>query len=164
MRISMSLPKKLLAEFDEVLKDRGYQSRSKGIRDALSDYILRYPWMNEMEGNRVGVITVIYDHHFTGVMENLADIQHDCMEEINASMHIHMTHKYCMEVIVVNGNVTHIRELAERMMRLKGVEHVKLTSTANGESLDREPGLEHSHSHSHSHLIFFLKNFFFLFS
>ncbi|MEE3325685.1 MAG: nickel-responsive transcriptional regulator NikR, partial [Methanosphaera sp.] len=24
MRISMSLPKKLLAEFDEVLKDRGY--------------------------------------------------------------------------------------------------------------------------------------------
>ena len=39
MRISMSLPKKLLAEFDEVLKDRGYQSRSKGIRDALSDYI-----------------------------------------------------------------------------------------------------------------------------
>ena len=30
MRISMSLPKKLLAEFDEVLKDRGYQSRSKG--------------------------------------------------------------------------------------------------------------------------------------
>ena len=66
MRISMSLPKKLLAEFDEVLKDRGYQSRSKGIRDALSDYILRYQWMNEMEGQRVGVITIIYDHHFTG--------------------------------------------------------------------------------------------------
>ncbi len=52
MRISMSLPKKLLAEFDEVLKDRGYQSRSKGIRDALSDYILRYQWMNEMEKGR----------------------------------------------------------------------------------------------------------------
>ena len=34
MRISMSLPKKLLADFDEVLKERGYQSRSKGIRDA----------------------------------------------------------------------------------------------------------------------------------
>ena len=35
----MSLPKKLLSDFDEVLKDRGYQSRSKGIRDALQDYI-----------------------------------------------------------------------------------------------------------------------------
>lgn len=49
MRISMSLPKKLLADFDEVLKERGYQSRSKGIRDALQDYIVRHQWMNEMK-------------------------------------------------------------------------------------------------------------------
>ena len=75
MRISMSLPKKLLADFDEVLKERGYQSRSKGIRDALQDYIVRHQWMNEMEGERIGIITIIYDHHYTGVMENLADIQ-----------------------------------------------------------------------------------------
>lgn len=136
MRISMSLSKKLLAEFDEVLKERGYQSRSKGIRDALKDYILRYQWMNEMEGERIGIITVIYDHHYTGVMENLAEIQHDYREEISTSMHIHMTHKYCMEVIVVQGEVSGIRELTEKMMRLKGVEHVKLTSTANGEKLD----------------------------
>ena len=136
MRISMSLPKKLLADFDEVLKDRGYQSRSKGLRDALKDYIVRYQWMNEMEGQRIGVITVIYDHFFTGVMENLAEIQHDFRDEINASMHIHMTNKYCVEVIVVNGDVNKIRELTERMMRLKGVDHVKLTSTANGENLD----------------------------
>ena len=149
IRISMSLPNKLLADFDEVLKDRGYQSRSKGIRDALQDYILRYQWMNEMEGQRVGVVTVIYDHHFSGVMEQLADIQHDYRQEISASMHIHMTRKYCMEVIIVNGEVTHIRDLTERMMRLKGVEHVKLTSTANGEKLDPTDTLEHDHDHSH---------------
>ena len=59
MRISMSLPKKLLNEFDEVLKDRGYQSRSKGIRDALKHYIVRYQWMKEMEGDRIGIIAVI---------------------------------------------------------------------------------------------------------
>ena len=56
----MSLPKKLLADFDEVLKERGYQSRSKGIRDALQDYIVRHQWMNEMEGERIGIITIIY--------------------------------------------------------------------------------------------------------
>lgn len=136
MRISMSLPTKLLDDFDEVLKDRGYKSRSKGIRDALNDYIVRYQWMNEMEGERIGIITVIYDHYFTGVMENLAETQHDFRDEISTSLHIHMTNKYCMEVIVVNGDVNKIRELTERMMRIKGVDHVKLTSTANGEKLD----------------------------
>lgn len=136
MRISMSLPKKLLEDFDVVLKNRDYQSRSKGIRDALKDYIVRYQWMSEMEGDRIGVITVIYDHYYTAVMENLAEVQHEYRKQINASMHVHMTHKYCMEVIVVSGDVNIIRELTEKMMRLKGVDHVKLTSTANGENFD----------------------------
>lgn len=134
----MSLPKKLLSDFDNVLKDRNYQSRSKGIRDALKDYIVRYQWMNAMEGDRVGVITVIYDHYYTGVMEDLAEVQHEYREQINASMHVHMTKEYCMEVIVVNGSVNTIRELTEKMMRLKGVDHVRLTSTASGESLDSD--------------------------
>lgn len=151
MRISMSLPKKLLADFDEVLKERGYQSRSKGIRDALQDYIVRYQWMNEMEGERIGVITIIYDHHYTGVMEELAEIQHSFRDEIITSMHIHMTDKYCMEIIIVNGDIQNIRELTERMMRLKGVEHVKLTSTANGEDFKEPESHSHGHLHKHTH-------------
>ena len=129
MRISMSLPKKLLEEFDEVIHDRGYKSRSKGIRDALNDYILRYRWMNEMEGERIGIISAIYDHHFTGVMEDLIYVQHNYREYINSVMHIHMTENQCLEVIVVKGDAKNIRELSEKIMRLRGVEHVKLTST-----------------------------------
>ena len=138
MGISMSLPKKLLNEVDEVLKDRGYQSRSKGIRDALKDYIVRYQWMNEMEGDRIGILAVIYDHHYTGVMEDLTDIQHDFREYISAVMHVHMTAKYCLDVLVVKGDVEYIRKLTEKIMRLKGVEHVKLTSTASGEKMDEK--------------------------
>jgi len=48
-----------------------------------------------------------------------------------------MTEKYCLEVIVVKGDVKYIRDLTEKIMRLKGVEHVKLTSTASGEKIDR---------------------------
>jgi CopG family nickel-responsive transcriptional regulator len=81
-------------------------------------------------------------------MENLAEIQHSFRNEINTSMHIHMTDKYCMEIVVVNGDIAEIRDLTERIMRLKGVEHVKLTSTANGEEFS-EPG--HSHEHGHHH-------------
>nr|WP_319372887.1 nickel-responsive transcriptional regulator NikR [uncultured Methanobacterium sp.] len=135
IRISMSLPKKLLSEFDEVLKDRGYNSRSKGIRDALKDYIVRYQWMKEVEGDRVGIVAVIYDHHYTGVMEDLTDIQHDFMDYINATMHIHLSEKNCLEVIVVKGDAKKIRDLTEKIMRLKGVEHVKLTTTSSGEKV-----------------------------
>jgi CopG family nickel-responsive transcriptional regulator len=134
MRISMSLPKEILNDFDEVLKDRGYSSRSKGIRDALKDYILRYQWMNGMEGDRIGLVTVIYDHHHTGVMEDLMDVQHDYTDCIHSTMRVQMTEKYFLDVIVVNGDVKVIRDLTNKIMRLKGVEHVKLTSTIAGEN------------------------------
>lgn len=132
MRISMSLPKKLLAEFDEVLHDRGYNSRSKGIRDALKDYIVRYKWMKDMEGEKVRIVAVIYEHTYTGVMEDLTTIQHQFRKYINVNMHIHMNDNKCLEVIVVNGDAQPIRNLTESIMRLNGVEHVKLTTTSSG--------------------------------
>jgi CopG family nickel-responsive transcriptional regulator len=49
-----------------------------------------------------------------------------------------MTDKHCLEVIVVKGDVKYIRTLSEKIMRLKGVEHVRLTSTAVGKALDLE--------------------------
>lgn len=129
MRISMSLPKKLLNEFDGVLKERGYQGRSKGIRDALKDYIVRYQWMNEMEGERVGFVTVIYDPHYAGVLEDLMDVQHKYRNYIDSSMRIQLNEKHSMDVIIVRGDVKYIRSLTDEMMRFKGVEHAKLTST-----------------------------------
>lgn len=131
MRISMSLPRKLLEEFDEVLQDRGYNSRSKGIRDALKDYILRYQWMREMEGERTGTIVVIFEYHYTGVLENLVNIQHEFQKQIKAVMRMDIGEKYCQEVIVVKGDIKQIRNFTEKIKRLKGVEHVKLTSTTS---------------------------------
>lgn len=128
----MSLSTKLLEEFDEVITDRGYNSRSKAIRDALKDYILRYQWLNEIGGERNGVIAVIYDYHFTGVLENLTNAQHKSREYINAVMQVHITQKYCMEVIVVKGDIKHIRELTDKIKSLNGVEYVKLTSISSG--------------------------------
>ena len=132
MRISMSLPRGFLNEFDEVLKDRGYQSRSKGIRDALKDYIVRYQWMNEMEGDRIGVLSVVCDYNYTGVLEDLTNIQHDYQQYIKSIMHIQLTEKQILEVIVLKGDVKEIRDLAENIKRLKGVDYVKLTSTTSG--------------------------------
>jgi len=39
---------------------------------------------------------------------------------------------------VVRGDVEKIRELTEKMMRLKGVEHVRLISTSTGKDIEHE--------------------------
>ena len=135
MRVSMSLPEALLEDFDNVLADRAYTSRSKGIRDALNDYILRYKWMNEIEGNRVGVISIIYDYNYKGLMKKIADSKHEFKDYVDASMYIYLTDIYCLEIVAVKGDISKIKELIEKIMRLKGVGNVKLISTPNIDSL-----------------------------
>lgn len=132
MRISMSLPKKLLKDFDEVLKDVGSYSRSKGIRDALNDYIIRHNWMKDMEGERIGTLSVIYNRHYTGVMDEIADIQYEFNSCIKSTTHVNVNKRNSLDVIVVQGDGQKIRKLTESMGILKGVDHIHLNTTNTG--------------------------------
>jgi CopG family nickel-responsive transcriptional regulator len=127
-RIGISLPKNLLDKFDDIINMRGYSSRSEGIRDAIRNYITYYKWMSDVKGERHGVITMIYDHEQRGLLTTLTDIQHEFMEIIQASLHSHVTHDRCLEVILVRGDGSQLKNLAERLMSQKGVESVKLTT------------------------------------
>ncbi len=127
-RIGVSLPSNLLDNFDQILKQRGYSSRSEGIRDAIRSYIRYYKWMGDMNGNRQGIITLVYDHHQRGLIAAITDIQHDYLNIIQASLHSHVTHSRCVEVLLVKGDAKEVKRIAERLMAQKGVETVKLTT------------------------------------
>ena len=127
-RIGISLPSHLLDKFDEIINQRGYSSRSEGIRDAIRTYITYYKWMSDVKGERQGVITMIYDHGQRNLLATLTDIQHEFMGIIQSSLHSHVTHEKCLEVVIVRGDGSELKSLAERLMSQKGVESVKLTT------------------------------------
>ena len=135
MRIGVSLPENLLTKFDEIILQRGYSSRSEGIRDSIRNYIVHYEWMSDVQGERVGVITIVYSHIQRNLESNLTDIQHEFSGIIQSSMHVHLDHDNCLEVIVLRGEGKDVKTAAERMMSLKGVKHVKLTTTSLGKEL-----------------------------
>jgi len=132
-RIGISLPKNLLDKFDDILEYRGYSSRSEGIRDAIRSYITYYQWMSDVKGERQGVITIVYDHEHRGLMQILTDIQHNYLNVIQSSLHSHVSHDKCVEIILLRGDAAIIKEIAERLMAQKGVESVKLTTIPIGD-------------------------------
>ena len=127
-RIGISLPENLLEKFDEIITKRGYSSRSEGIRDAIRGYIRYYAWMSEVEGERVGTISLVYDHNQRGLVNSLLDIQHEFSEIIRSSIHMHINHDICMEVLMVRGEGRDVKAVTEKIMTLRGVKHVKLTT------------------------------------
>ncbi|HIE32339.1 MAG TPA: nickel-responsive transcriptional regulator NikR [Methanosarcinales archaeon] len=130
MRIGVSLPDNLLTKFDDILAKRGYSSRSEGIRDAIRSYIRYYEWTSEVKGGRVGVISLTYNHNQRGLVDALADIQHKHLDVIRSSLHMHVDEEMCLEVVVLQGDVSEVRDVAEGLMALKGVQHLKLTTVS----------------------------------
>lgn len=135
MRIGVSLPDNLLNKFDAIITERGYSSRSEGIRDAIRSYINYYEWMSDISGRRVGTITLIYDHTKRGLSNAVADVQHDYSSLIKSSIHIHLDKENCLEVIIFDGEGAEIKEMDERLMALKGVKYVKMNTTPPAEKL-----------------------------
>lgn len=127
-RIGISLPENLLTKFDSIIDQRGYSSRSEGIRDAIRSYITYYEWMNDVSGERQGIITMVYDHDHRGLMEAITEIQHGNRDIVQSTIHSHVTDERCLEVILVRGDAPKLKTLAESLMALKGVESVKLTT------------------------------------
>jgi CopG family nickel-responsive transcriptional regulator len=131
-RIGVSLPSNLLRKFDSIIEGRGYSSRSEGIRDAIRAYIVEYEWMERESGEEIGTITYLYDHDQRGLGDELTNVQHRYIDMIRSSTHIHLDHENCFEIIVIQGDAQKIKTLAENIMSLKGVKHVKLTTTHGG--------------------------------
>jgi len=88
-----------------------------------------------VQGERVGVITLVYSHSQRGLVENLTEIQHESGDIIQSTLHVHLDHDNCLEVIVLRGEGKDVRIATEKMMALKGVKHVKLTTTSLGKEL-----------------------------
>lgn len=132
-RFAVSLDDNLLERFDQLRKRRGYESRSQAIRDLIRDNLVEHGWDNRK--NAMGTITLVFDHHKRNLSDTLTDIQHRYHSQIISNMHVHLDHDNCLEVIVVEGKGSKIRELANHLGSTKGVKHSKLTLTTGGQHL-----------------------------
>jgi len=130
-RFGVSLDEGLLVAFDRLLERKGYASRSEMIRDLIRDYLSAEAWRTG-RGEAIGTVTLVYDHHVPELQERLTTAQHDAPNLIVSTLHVHLDHHRCMEVLVVRGNGARIRTLADRLIGCRGVEHGKLTLAAAG--------------------------------
>ena len=127
-RIGISLPESLLEKFDIIIRNRGYSSRSEGIRDAIRGYIRYYDWMSDIKGERIATITLAYNHKQRGIEDTLGNIQHEYIDIIRSTVHVHMENENCMEVIILHGDGNKIKEIFENLVKNKGLKYVKLNT------------------------------------
>ncbi|MBN1574997.1 MAG: nickel-responsive transcriptional regulator NikR [Chitinispirillaceae bacterium] len=122
IRFGVSLSEELLKRFDTDIERRGYSNRSEAIRDLIRDNLVKREWENA-SGETAAAVILVYDHHKRGLTEKLTDKQHEYHEYIISTMHAHLDHDNCIEVVLLRGKADMVRNIAENLASQK---HVKL--------------------------------------
>lgn len=133
-RIGVAIDSDLLAKFDTLIGERGYTNRSEAFRDLIRDELIEKQW-ERPDAEVVGTVTLVYDHHVRLLSEKLTDMQHDHFHHVLSTLHVHLDHDNCLEVMVVRGQAAMVRKLADALISTKGVKHGRLTITGSGSAL-----------------------------
>jgi CopG family nickel-responsive transcriptional regulator len=128
-RFGISIDSDLLNSFDRMIAEKGYQNRSEAIRDLIRAAIVEEKSANDDE-EMVGTITMVYNHHVRDLTDRLTEHQHHHHHQIVSTLHIHLDHHNCLEVLVLRGNSADIHRIADELLGVKGVMHGKLFMTS----------------------------------
>lgn len=150
-RFSISLPEKLLNEFDEII-DEMRMNRSDAVRKSMRNFITEYNW-TKLKGEaalKAGTISIIFDHkEKVGMMDELNDLQHEYFDIIDAALHIHLDKDNCMLIMAVKGDSGKINNFLKNLNSRPEYRQVKQT-LLEFERDDRDTHI-HGHGHSHTH-------------
>jgi len=133
-RFGVSMDVELLAAFDRLIAERGYGNRSEAIRDVVRDHIVQAEWESDDQPT-VAALCIVYDHHSRDLPRRLAAIQHRHTGQITASLHVHLDEDNCLEVIILHGVPSELRQIADRITTARGVKHGRLVMTSSGRHL-----------------------------
>ena len=134
VRFTVSVPRTLAKQLDQMTREKGYDNRSLAVADLIRAGLVEH---RQNLGNReiAGTITLVYDRLKQHVQATLTDIQHEHHHVIISTLHVHLDHHNCLEVLVVRGQATLVKRIADELIAAKGVKHGKLTVTSSGKDL-----------------------------
>lgn len=127
-RIGVAIDESLLKKFDRHIAKRGYTNRSEAFRDLIRNELIQEVWETS-DVEMFGTVTLVYDHHVRMLTDKLTELQHRHHTSILSSMHVHLDHDNCLEVILVRGKAAVVQKLANALIATKGVRHGRFTAT-----------------------------------
>ncbi|MBW1810614.1 MAG: nickel-responsive transcriptional regulator NikR [Deltaproteobacteria bacterium] len=122
MRFGVSIEKSLLQEFDRWVGKHNWANRSEAIRDIIRDHLVVDSW-GESQDDVTATLTYVYDHHVTDLQARLTSLQHDHEGSVLSTMHVHLDHHNCIEVLVMKAKASEIQALTDSILGTRGVKH-----------------------------------------
>lgn len=128
-RLSMSLPGELLRQLDMMVDERGLPSRSQLIAELIRHALAEHEAYTRPDEMLAGTITIVYRGDRGRVRHQLAQTQADYLKEVISSQHVFLEDDQSLEVLLVQGPATLLKELCDALRRVRGVHQLQLVTT-----------------------------------
>jgi CopG family transcriptional regulator, nickel-responsive regulator len=127
-RISVSLTESVFSQLDQLVAERGWESRSKAISVMVTRSALEH---REEKGDTLmaGTITIVYDESKGNLLQRLAELERRFLDEVISSLHVQLENDHRIEVLLVQGPARTLQNISDQLLALKGVKTGKLTLT-----------------------------------
>ena len=120
IKTGVTLDEEVLEKLNRFMDVMGYTNRSRVINEALNIYIVERSALLE-KGSAVGILAIIYDHHASNIEHEMTHIQHDYLDIIISTLHVHLDKVNCLQVIVVRGKISKIKSLIVHLEHQRGI-------------------------------------------
>jgi CopG family nickel-responsive transcriptional regulator len=125
-RLTISLDNQLSRQLDDYIRAHGYTNRSEAMRDLIREQLETARLKKGDEGDCVATLSYIYSHHESDLAARITSVQHDHHDLTLSSLHVHMDHDNCLEVVILRGAINSVKNFANRVTATRGVRHGKL--------------------------------------
>ncbi|WP_411965419.1 CopG family ribbon-helix-helix protein [Haloferax sp. YSMS24] len=106
--VSVSMPEELLERIDSFAEEHGYTGRSEVVREASRNLLGEFEDKRLEDRELMAVVTVIFDYETTSVEERMMGLRHEYEGLVKSNFHNHVGNHYCMELFVLEGQLTDI--------------------------------------------------------
>ena len=123
-RISITVPETTLQAMDQKIVEQHYESRSQAIVDMINRHLIDELAIRDEV--MVGTLTLLYDVSLKPLRSQLVDLQQQYLAQVINSLHIQLADEKILQVMLMQGASSDLKEISEQFIALKGVIKVHL--------------------------------------
>ena len=121
--ISISLNEDIIREVNKLQQNLGFSGRSEIIRAGLRNMVADQKEIEELTGDIPALLLVVHDEENDS---QVIQMRHGYEQVIKTHIHSKIDDERCVEVFLLKGNSTLIKDMTKKFQTNRKLDHVKL--------------------------------------
>ncbi len=149
-RVTISLSDTLGDALEELVADRGYQSRYEAVRDLIRDGVEQWRHERQQGHHCVANLSYIVDRRVRSLPQRLTEMQHAHHDLVATSTVVRLDHFNSLESVILKGPTAKVRAFADQVRAERGVRFGAVNMLLVTPADDHDgPGDHHHCNHAH---------------